>query len=183
MLNIGKKMSDIKIPQVELKGYSDDEEQVEPSSIFSYLDIRGLGRDKGSDKNKIIKRKFNAIPYLNYFDIYKNYYANKQEEIGYIIHNNADVINNNIIDFTIWDKIGGQDYLIDSIDNTQQISLNKSAYAYIQFASWNPDDRPDLDLIYLDINGEIKGLGQVFTNYRWERPDIVTGKQIGRAHV
>ena len=43
MLNIGKKMSDIKIPQVELKGHSDADEQVEPSSIFSYLDIRSFG--------------------------------------------------------------------------------------------------------------------------------------------
>ena len=101
MLNIGKKMSDIKIPQVRLKGYSYDEEQVDPSSIFSYLDIRGLGRSK-ANKSRDVKRLFNVIPYLNYFDIYKNYYANKQEEIGYIIHNNANVINNPIIDFTLF---------------------------------------------------------------------------------
>ena len=36
MLNIGKRMSDIKIPQVELKAINGEEEQVEPSSIFSY---------------------------------------------------------------------------------------------------------------------------------------------------
>ena len=47
-------MSDIKIPQVELKGYSNDEEQIEPSCIFSYLDIRGLGRSKGNQPQKVI---------------------------------------------------------------------------------------------------------------------------------
>ena len=173
MLNIGKKMSDIKIPQVELNAISGNEEQVEPSCIFSYLDIRGLGRDNMGDENKIIKRKFNAIPYLNYFDIYKNYYANKQEEIGFIIHNSANVINNSIIDFTIWDRNGGHDYLIDSVDNNQQIILTSSAYAYLQFSSFDPDDQPNLDLIYLDINGEIVGLGRVFTNYRWENAGLL----------
>ena len=44
-------MSDIKIPQVELTAISGNDEQVEPSCIFSYLDIRGLGRDKKGDKN------------------------------------------------------------------------------------------------------------------------------------
>ena len=165
MLNIGKKMSDIKIPQVELRSISGNEEQVEPSSIFSYLDIRGLGRYEGYPE-EIISRKFNAIPYLNYFDIYKNYYANKQEEIGVMIHNNMNVAQNNIIDFTIF--TGGSEYLIDNVDNLQTINLYNNAYGIIQFASLSPDDEADLDLIYLDINGEIVGLGRVFTNYRWE---------------
>ena len=73
MLNIGKKMSDIKIPQVELTAKSGSEEQVEPSSIFSYLDIRGLGRYEDVDSvDEIRKRKFNAIPYINKFQIYNN---------------------------------------------------------------------------------------------------------------
>ena len=37
-------------------------------------------------------REFNAIPFLGYWDIYKNYYANKQEEEGAVIHNDlADI--------------------------------------------------------------------------------------------
>ena len=51
--------------------------------------------------------------------------------------------------------------------------LTQTACAFIQFASMDPDDQPNLDLIYLDINGRIKGLGEVFTNYKWERPDLL----------
>ena len=36
----------------------------------------------------VATRQFNAIPWLAYWDIYKNYYANKQEGIGAVIHQN-----------------------------------------------------------------------------------------------
>ena len=66
-----------------------DNQQINSSSIYSYLNIRGIGRTNGNYG----KRLFNAIPYLGYWDIYKNYYANKQEERGYVIHAN-DLSNN-----------------------------------------------------------------------------------------
>ena len=55
--------------------------QINPSAIFSYLNIRGVGMTDQQSANKDVKRQFNAIPYIAYWDIYKNYYANKQEEI------------------------------------------------------------------------------------------------------
>jgi hypothetical protein len=87
MLNIGMDMSQILLPQLELHsvGYDangGDNQQINSSSIYSYLNIRGLGRTSGN----LGYRKFNAVPYLGYWDIYKNYYANKQEERGYVIH-------------------------------------------------------------------------------------------------
>lgn len=90
MLNIGMDMSQILLPQLEMKAYYDkdskaDNSQINSSSIYSYLNIRGLGRSKNGDSGTI-KRQFNAVPYLGYWDIYKNYYANKQEERGYVIH-------------------------------------------------------------------------------------------------
>ncbi len=100
-LGIGMDMSQIKLPQVRLeafwdpdKGELDDNEQVNASCIFSYLNIRGLG--SGDGPKEILRREFNAIPYLGYWDIYKNYYANKQEENSRMIHiapaENADYI-------------------------------------------------------------------------------------------
>ena len=166
MLNIGKKMSDIKIPQVELRANSDDDEQVEPSSISSYLDIRGLGRYIGSTP-QIVKRKFNAIPYLNYFDIYKNYYANKQEEIGYIIHNSVNQINNSIIDFTLYEQSGGSHFLIENNNNPQSIFLYNNAYAIIQFGSLSPNDEPDLNRLFIEINGRLKPIKEVFSRLSW----------------
>lgn len=90
-LNIGLKMSDITIPQVLLAGknldatQAIDNQQVNPSSIFSYLGISGLGYSQAGTAAGV-SREFNAIPYLAYWDIYKQYYANKQEEVGFVIH-------------------------------------------------------------------------------------------------
>lgn len=55
--------------------------QVNPSSLLAYLGIRGYGRSK---VNSHIRR-FPAIFNLAYWDIFKNYYANKQEENAYVI--------------------------------------------------------------------------------------------------
>jgi len=86
MLNIGMDMSQILLPQLKMYSYYDatkgDNQQINSSSIYSYLNMRGLGRNSGVYQ----KREFNAVPYLGYWDIYKNYYANKQEERGYVIH-------------------------------------------------------------------------------------------------
>lgn len=55
--------------------------QVNPSSLLAYLGIRGFGH---SDVNPY-PRRFPAIFNLAYWDIFKNYYANKQEEKAYVI--------------------------------------------------------------------------------------------------
>ena len=55
--------------------------QVNPSSLLSYLGIKGFGYSKTN--NHI--RTFPAIFNLAYWDIFKNYYANKQEENAYVI--------------------------------------------------------------------------------------------------
>lgn len=94
MLNIGLDMSKVKLPQMKLvgkwvEGEHGDNTQVNPSSIYSYLNMRGLGRcanDEFEAETGDIEREFNAVPYLAYWDIYKNYYSNKQEEEGVVIH-------------------------------------------------------------------------------------------------
>lgn len=91
-LGIGLDMSKIKLPQLQITANSVnfedisvplDLQQINPSSLLAYQGIRGLG--KTSEDGTTIIAKFNAIPYLAYYDIYKNYYANKQEEIGAIV--------------------------------------------------------------------------------------------------
>lgn len=94
-LNIGLKMKDVYLPQIQLEGpplqLSDplDDQQINSSCILSYLDIRGVGRGYQKEGNDIletkIERHFNAVPFLGYWDIVKNYYANQQEgEVAYI---------------------------------------------------------------------------------------------------
>lgn len=70
-LNIGLDMSKVKLPKLRPTVGSSPN----PSSIFNYL---GIKRAKPN-------QKYNAVPLLAVFDIFKNYYANKQEENFYVI--------------------------------------------------------------------------------------------------
>ena len=56
--------------------------QVNPSCLLAYLGIRGYANTPSSGTGVINK---NALPILTYFDIFKNYHANTQEENFYII--------------------------------------------------------------------------------------------------
>ena len=95
MLNIGMNMSNIYLPQVELEASFfaagttetyNNTTQVNPSALFSYLNIRGLGR-QAVGTNADLKRRFNAVPFLAYWDIFKCYYSNKQETNAWVITN------------------------------------------------------------------------------------------------
>ncbi|WNK14250.1 MAG: major capsid protein [Microvirus sp.] len=95
-LGIGMDMKSILLPQVEVLTANkhvlgsaptyEDNEQINASSLLKYLGLSGLGNYGQDNVTNPIKRYINAIPYLSYWSIYKNYYSNKQEEIGYHIH-------------------------------------------------------------------------------------------------
>lgn len=78
---IGMKMSDIKFPTTTLYFPSENpkESKCNSSSLYAYLGIKG-GRRGGSEN--VYKQ---AVPELIYFDIFKNYFANTQEDNFYII--------------------------------------------------------------------------------------------------
>lgn len=87
-LGVGLNMSKVLLPCFAVSTaiasiYENDTNrgQVNPSSLLSYLGIKGFGR---SYPNSRIRR-FPAIFNLAYWDIFKNYYANKQEENAYVI--------------------------------------------------------------------------------------------------
>lgn len=96
-LNVGLKMNTVKLPRMELTSnqpngnYPISNQQINPSCIYSYLGIRGLGYAT-NEGAMFVKRHFNAVPLLMYWHIYKDYYANKQEEQGAVIHNNLEPI-------------------------------------------------------------------------------------------
>ncbi|AXH76975.1 MAG: major capsid protein [Microviridae sp.] len=91
MLNIGRDMSQVILPQVYMEADIIDPlkpvstSQINPSSIWAYLGIRGVGQSNEIPQQNIA-RCFNAVPFLAYWDIYKQYYANKQEGVGYAVH-------------------------------------------------------------------------------------------------
>lgn len=87
-LGVGLNMSKVLLPQYEVYSantsiYKKDTNrgQVNPSSLLSYLGVKGFGY---SAVNQYLRR-FPAIFNLAYWDIFKNYYANKQEENAYVI--------------------------------------------------------------------------------------------------
>lgn len=87
-LGVGLNMSKVLLPRFLVYSantsiYENDTNrgQVNPSSLLAYLGIKGFGH---SEVNQYL-RSFPAIFNLAYWDIFKNYYANKQEENAYVI--------------------------------------------------------------------------------------------------
>lgn len=89
---IGLNMSDIKIPQLQISidktkdNPTPDNQwsQINPSCLLAYLGIRGYACNATTSSQEVTVQKM-AVPFLGYFDIFKNYYANTQEENFYII--------------------------------------------------------------------------------------------------
>lgn len=86
-LNIGLDMSKVKLPKLKIEVASSMNptsdnpwSQISPSSILAYLGLRGYGMHTGAGTTTY---SYNAVPILAYLDIFKNYYANKQEEKYY----------------------------------------------------------------------------------------------------
>lgn len=79
---IGMKMSDIKFPTIYRPEIDETtgEAKCNPSSLYAYLGWKGVKQDIG----KAGARK-QSIPWLMYIDIFKNYFANTQEDDFYII--------------------------------------------------------------------------------------------------
>lgn len=82
-LNIGLDMSKVKLPKAGmwLTNYKSGK-----ASLMEYMGIRKQPR------NSSLTQKigyFNIVPFLAYYDIFKNYYANKQEERFYIMGGNS----------------------------------------------------------------------------------------------
>lgn len=125
-LGVGLNMSKVLLPQFRVSTaiasiYENDTNrgQVNPSSLLSYLGIKGFGY---SETNSHI-RTFPAIFNLAYWDIFKNYYANKQEENAYVITG----INH------IWKKISAGDGVawnrVWTENSSESYPLNPSSQA------------------------------------------------------
>lgn len=78
-LNIGLDMSKVKLPKAGmwLTNYKSGK-----ASLMEYMGIRKQPRNS-SLEDKV--GYYNIVPFLAYYDIFKNYYANKQEEYFYIM--------------------------------------------------------------------------------------------------
>lgn len=165
---IGLNMSDIKLPQIKVNinnkkdvpTVENTNSQVNPSCLLAYLGIRGFGNNINTDGVTISApvEKL-AIPLLGYYDIFKNYYANTQEEDFYIIGATEAIdgitvtqTNGTIIQSTTPDNINigiaNEDKVKISPKNTynndelivtwHNAALNKTMSGYpTDFGTWN----------------------------------------------
>lgn len=92
-LNVGLDMSKVKLPKLKqtvIQAMAPTEKnpwsQIHPSCVLSYLGLRGYD---GAANTASAIRTYNAVPILAYLDIFKNYYANKQEENFYWLGRNV----------------------------------------------------------------------------------------------
>lgn len=78
-LNIGLDMSKVKLPKARMWMPNNRSGK---ASIMEYMGIRKFPKNTPIATNGY---PYNIVPFLAYYDIFKNYYANKQEERFYIM--------------------------------------------------------------------------------------------------
>lgn len=83
---IGFDMDKVLMPKMMINTHAENKSKrgaFSKSSLMYYLGMAGAGRS--TEPNAQVERKINAIPMLAYYDIFKNYYSNKQEDNAYVI--------------------------------------------------------------------------------------------------
>lgn len=174
-LGVGLNMSKVLLPRFMVHSantsiYENDTNrgQVNPSSLLAYLGIKGFGHTK---VNQYI-RSFPAIFNLAYWDIFKNYYANKQEEKAYVITG----INH------IWKKISigdGITWLKTWTDNSSEaykieVTAEKPKYIRLEFEeNISPEEVNEIQFLTNDPNSAVatNKLTKLGDTFIFERTD------------
>lgn len=183
-LGVGLKMDTIKLPIFKLKAsplvdnsgnliVTDiDNSQINPSSIFAYLGVRGVGSPSLVD-GVDTTRSFNALSWLMYWDTVKNYYSNKQEEIGYVVHTPPAIISHNVDN--VYFGVVGSMTLVENYPLTNPIVTFNGAVLRVEFTGTQ-----DLRQVYINTSsgfisaadlGTIinSGVGFYEIQYDWNR--------------
>ena len=80
-LNIGLDMSKVKLP-IASQWTKTGTNKYGKGSLNEYLGVRGAPDNSSSSTGK---GDYQIVPHLAYYDVFKNYYANKQEERFYVM--------------------------------------------------------------------------------------------------
>lgn len=130
-LGVGLNMSKVLLPffhayTANTSIYENDTNrgQVNPSSLLSYLGIKGFGRSNVNQH----PRRLPAIFNLAYWDIFKNYYANKQEEMAYVISG----INHNWKKISIGDGVSWTKTWVENSSEAYRIEASEEKPKYIR---------------------------------------------------
>ena len=206
-LNIGLDMKKVKFPYIRLNNSKLNQDylegsgntlkkQIHPSSLPSYLGYKALNSEEGEQDRGQVQ----VLPLIMYFDIFKNYYANKQESSFYQIVGNSTFqyttgnTTGNTIYFNVQNKLTGKWAEVkkissNPIDDKTKVAAGVNYYYGFVINSNAPIDESDiyLDFGYLIFDeygiGEWKGyISNLLEAGILERSNIVTGSK-SRSYV
>lgn len=160
-------MSDIKLPQIEVNinknldtpTYDNQWSQVNPSCLLAYLGIRGYGINATTTAEDITIQKL-AVPLLGYYDIFKNFYANTQEENFYTI-GATDAINKIIVTQTT-----GLKFESNTPDKINIGIANKDTVQIFPINTYNADE---LTITWFDASSETPKTGKPTEFGTWNK--------------
>lgn len=165
-LNIGLDMKKVKFPYIRLTNSGISQEylegsadtlrkQIHPSALPFYLGYKALNSEEAEQDRGTVQ----VLPIIMYFDIFKNYYANKQEDSFYQIVHGGDYIytttdsNQRFFNFNLQSKISNKFALINSYgsnppSNTFQVPTGAVYYVGFSLSSPTPINEDD---VYIQI--------------------------------
>ena len=175
-LDIGLSMNEIYMPQLPIGANRDADgvdpldntAQINPSSLVAYLGIKGVGNLAGST-SATVYRHFNATSWLAYWNIYKNYYANKQEERGFLIGaDTASILGEQaILHAYIWPNGQNGAYGGDALGfEVTAINFGEGGQMVLKFGAGAVE--PSTSNILVDVNQTEEALSVSFTNFVWD---------------
>ena len=179
-LNIGLDMKKVKFPYVRLttskwedtylEGSANTlKKEVHPTSLPAYLGYRALSNeDSEGDRGDM-----QVLPVVMYFDIFKNYYANKQEESFYQIVAGGDyqyttnnAANGKTFYFNIQSKISAKWSVISKIGSnppslSYDIPVGSEYYVGFALTSDNAINEDNTYIYIGDVNFDSKRFGVI----------------------
>ena len=157
-LNIGLDMKKVKLPKFAQNYKTLDDKSVRESkksgkgSLAEYLGLRyePLKRDKVGNVN--------AVPYFAYYDVFKNFYANKQEDYFMIMGGGVMVSSGEVTSKdTVLYKVDNAGLYINR-KNAQGESANKPVQFTISKELWEASKKENTVTLYYDVDTEHVGI-------------------------
>lgn len=194
-LNIGLDMKKVKFPYVRILNSKITEEyleassntlrkQVHPSALPFYLGYKALNSEEAEQDRGQVQ----VLPIIMYFDIFKNYYANKQEDSFYQIVHGGDYIyttqstNQRAFYFNLQSKVSQKWSEIKKYNGnppSDTIQVPTGAVYYVGFSLSSPTNINEDD-VYIQIPNFIHDKNS-FGNIQGSITDLLNKEFISRS--
>lgn len=164
LTGIGIKTDTLKLPIMKLKSewlpdtsldstIDLDNMSINPSCILNYLGTRGVGVVVSAvEPDPLPKKEIQVVPWLMYWDTVKNYYSNKQEKKGYVIHTGPQDLVQNV------DTISVGPNTLPVWPATDLLPLTEGTYITVESSAAQP-----LNQILVDTNFGVISMNELGT--------------------